>query len=140
MPCPFPKVLTRPANDQNTSDRRAGKLTYRFFGKVDMPFVDVVVVQRPLAVQMIMVVLDYHGQSSTDMACSAKPQGILQASGEDWRQQHRVMYKAFASHNLGSFRPAYAARAQKLIETLLKQQGNGKGCWLDISMVLLTSN
>jgi hypothetical protein len=35
------------------------------------------------------------------------------------------MYKAFASHNLGSFRPAYAARAQKLIGTLLKRQDQG---------------
>eukprot|EP00045_Choanoeca_perplexa_P013936 m.160546 g.160546 ORF g.160546 m.160546 type:complete len:502 (-) comp16504_c0_seq3:1208-2713(-) len=74
-------VLTRPAADQNTSNRRATKLTYRFFGK-----------------------------------------GILQASGEDWRQQHRVMYKAFASHNLGSFRPAYAARADKFIDQMLSQQ------------------
>ncbi|EGD82914.1 hypothetical protein PTSG_03546 [Salpingoeca rosetta] len=43
---------------------------------------------------------------------------ILTADGEDWRSQHRMLYKAFSSENLVAFRPAFTHRANVLVKKL----------------------
>eukprot|EP00055_Hartaetosiga_balthica_P000321 m.136245 g.136245 ORF g.136245 m.136245 type:complete len:530 (+) comp10537_c0_seq1:74-1663(+) len=42
---------------------------------------------------------------------------IIASEGEDWRRQHRVLYRAFNSENLVAFRAAYSHRAARLIKT-----------------------
>eukprot|EP00730_Choanoeca_flexa_P001440 TRINITY_DN10638_c0_g1_i7.p1 TRINITY_DN10638_c0_g1~~TRINITY_DN10638_c0_g1_i7.p1 ORF type:complete len:526 (+),score=119.59 TRINITY_DN10638_c0_g1_i7:126-1703(+) len=89
-------VLTRPANEQHTSDRSANKLSARFFGK-----------------------------------------GILQACGEDWRRQHRIMYKAFNPLHLTNFRPAFVARAKQLVAKLSREAGNEVAIRTELSNLAL---
>eukprot|EP00045_Choanoeca_perplexa_P010212 m.102753 g.102753 ORF g.102753 m.102753 type:complete len:505 (-) comp15195_c0_seq1:1380-2894(-) len=41
--------------------------------------------------------------------------GIINATGQDWRDQHKILYKAFSPDSLVFYRPAFAQRATKLI-------------------------
>eukprot|EP01147_Barroeca_monosierra_P011108 gene11108-7820_t len=43
---------------------------------------------------------------------------ILTSDGEEWRRQHKILYKAFGSENLVAFRPAFQYRANILIKRL----------------------
>lgn len=51
--------------------------------------------------------------------------GVLNVDGQEWRNQHRILYKAFASDNLMCFRPAFAKQAKILIDKLKSSGKDG---------------
>ncbi|EDQ85991.1 uncharacterized protein MONBRDRAFT_34016 [Monosiga brevicollis MX1] len=52
--------------------------------------------------------------------------GIINVGGMEWRNQHRILYKAFAPDNLMYFRPAFAARARKMVDTFKAHAQSGE--------------
>ncbi|EDQ86065.1 uncharacterized protein MONBRDRAFT_38613 [Monosiga brevicollis MX1] len=61
-------------------------------------------------------------------------QSIINANGEEWRRQHRILYKAFSPDKLVGFRSTFANRGERLAHSLLElSQAEGSvklGHWL----------
>eukprot|EP00045_Choanoeca_perplexa_P005375 m.45349 g.45349 ORF g.45349 m.45349 type:complete len:510 (-) comp13084_c0_seq2:70-1599(-) len=51
--------------------------------------------------------------------------GIFAVDGEEWRAQHRILYKAFTQDNLRCFRPSYIERINSCCERMIAHCEDG---------------